>query len=43
MIPKEKVEAIVSKHSSIEKELASGNIDSKITQVNQKNTLSSEI
>ena len=29
MIPKEKVEAIVSKHSSIEKELASGNIDSK--------------
>ena len=29
MIPKEKVEAIVSKHNSIEKELASGNIDPK--------------
>ncbi len=29
MIPKEKVEAIVSKHNSIEKELSSGNIDPK--------------
>ncbi len=29
MIPKDKVEAIVSKHTSIEKELSSGNIDSK--------------
>ncbi len=29
MIPKEKVEAIVSKHNSIEKELASGSIDPK--------------
>ncbi len=29
MIPKEKIEAIVSKHANIEKELASGNIDSK--------------
>tara|TARA_B100001057_G_scaffold380392_1_gene386053 strand:+ start:2336 stop:3409 length:1074 start_codon:yes stop_codon:yes gene_type:complete len=29
MIPKEKVEAIVSKHHSIEKELSSGNIDPK--------------
>ena len=29
MIPKEKVEAIVSKHNSIEKDLASGNIDPK--------------
>ena len=29
MIPTEKVEAIVSKHNSIEKELASGNIDPK--------------
>ncbi len=29
MIPKEKVEAIVSKHNSIEKELSSGNVDPK--------------
>ena len=29
MIPKEKVEAIVSKHNSIERELSSGNIDPK--------------
>ena len=29
MIPKEKVEAIVSKYNSIEKELSSGNIDPK--------------
>ena len=29
MIPKEKVEAIVSRHNSIEKELSSGNIDPK--------------
>ena len=29
MIPREKVEAIVSKHNSIEKELSSGNIDPK--------------
>ena len=29
MIPKEKIEAIVSKHNSIEKELSSGNIDPK--------------
>ncbi len=29
MIPAEKVEAIVSKHNSIEKELSSGNIDPK--------------
>ena len=29
MIPTEKVEAIVSKHNSIEKELSSGNIDPK--------------
>ena len=29
MIPKEKVEAIVSKHNSIDKELSSGNIDPK--------------
>ncbi len=29
MIPKEKVEAIVSKHNSIEKELSSGNINPK--------------
>ena len=29
MIPKDKVEAIVSKHNSIEKELSSGNIDPK--------------
>ena len=29
MIPKEKVEAIVSKHNSIEKELSSGSIDPK--------------
>ena len=29
MIPKEKVEAIVSKHNTIEKELSSGNIDPK--------------
>ena len=30
MIPKEKVEAIVSKHDSIEKELSSGNVDPKV-------------
>ncbi|MDC0369952.1 peptide chain release factor 1 [Pelagibacteraceae bacterium] len=30
MIPKEKIEAIVSKHDSIEKELSSGSIDSKL-------------
>ena len=29
MIPKEKVEAIVSKHNSIEQELSSGNVDPK--------------
>ena len=29
MIPREKVEAIVSKHNSIEKELSSGNVDPK--------------
>ena len=29
MIPTDKVEAIVSKHNSIEKELSSGNIDPK--------------
>ena len=29
MIPKEKVEAIVSKHNNIEKELSSGQIDPK--------------
>ena len=29
MIPKEKIEAILSKHNSIEKELSSGNIDPK--------------
>ena len=29
MIPKDKVEAIVSKHNSIEKELSSGNVDPK--------------
>ena len=29
MIPREKVEAIVSRHNSIEKELSSGNIDPK--------------
>ena len=29
MIPKEKVEAIVSKHKSIEKELSSGDVDPK--------------
>ena len=30
MIPKEKIEAIVVKHDSIEKELSSGSIDSKL-------------
>ena len=29
MIPREKVEAIVSKHNSIEKELSSGNVEPK--------------
>ena len=29
MIPKAKVKEIVSKHSTLEKELSSGNIDSK--------------
>ena len=29
MIPKEKVEAIVSKHTALEKELSSGNIEPK--------------
>ena len=29
MIPKDKIEAIVSKHNSIEKELSSGNVDPK--------------
>ena len=29
MIPKEKIQAIVTKHDDIEKELSSGNIDSK--------------
>ena len=29
MIPKDKVEAIVSKHDKIEKELSSGSIDTK--------------
>ena len=30
MIPREKVEAIVSKHNTIEKELSSGSVDPKI-------------
>jgi len=37
MIPKEKVEAIVSKHNSIEKELSSGNVDPKSFAESQKN------
>ena len=40
MIPTEKVEAIVSKHNSIEKELSSGNIDPKNLLISLKNTLS---
>ena len=43
MIPKEKVEAIVSKHNSIEKELSSGNIDPKNMQKNQKSTQNLEV
>ena len=36
MIPKEKVEAIVSKHNSIEQELSSGKVDPKVLQINLK-------
>ena len=38
MIPKEKVEAIVSKHNSIEKELSSGKLILKTLLKNQKST-----
>ena len=30
MIPKEKINAIIAKHDNIEKELSSGNVDSKL-------------
>jgi hypothetical protein len=37
MIPLEKVQALVAKHDSLEKELSTGTIDSKHLLRNQKN------
>ena len=37
MIPKDKVQEIISRHDTLEKELSSGNIDKNISLQNQKN------
>ena len=39
MIPTKKVEQLVDKHQSLEKQLSSGDIDKKTLQKNQKNIL----
>ena len=39
MIPKKTIEELLTKHSSLEKDLSSGEIDKKILQKNQKNIL----
>ena len=37
MIPKKNVEDLISKHSNLEKELASGELENKVFAENQKN------
>ena len=37
MIPQKTVEELIIKHSTLEKDLSSGNIDKKFLQKNQKN------
>ena len=39
MIPKIKVRDLISRHSLLEKELSSGEVDKKILQRNQKSML----
>ena len=39
MIPQKTIEELINKHSILEKDLSSGNIDKKNLQKNQKNIL----
>ncbi len=42
MIPKSKIEAIIAKHMSIEKELSSGKLKQKLYSIKSKESVDSE-